>query len=183
MIDSYSHNTDGINNWHEMSDYDYKAPHLLCLQFALLRYFTVRLTVCLAWWVLLCCADSQSGMSFFETQQLAQTLPPLAKNTKQDASPSSDTSHFKPSLWMQDNSQPIGALVSGAEAAEMRAWVLMSGYVPACVGVVLFLCLHVCISVYFPPVCMFVYLCEACTPARTVQRSGKIMILFKESWP
>lgn len=137
----------------------------ICAEFALLRYFTVRLTVCLAWLFLLYCADSQSGVSFFEAQQLAQTLPPLAKNTKQDASPSSDTSHFKPSLWMQDNSQPIGVLVLGAKAAEMRPQLLMSGCMPACVGVVLFMCLHVHICI-FPSclhVCVFVWSMHTCT--------------------
>lgn len=110
------------------------------------------------------------GCHFFEAEQLAQPLPLLAKNRKQDTSLSSNTSHFKPSLYMQALSQPIGALVSGAEAAEMKPQLLMSGCVPACVGVLLFMCLHVWESFYFSPACMFVYFYEACTPAHTVQR-------------
>lgn len=122
-------------------------------------YSTVRLTVCLAWLVLLCCADSQSGMSFSEAQQLARPLPPLAKNTKQDASLSSDTSHFKPSLWMQAHSQSIGVPVSGAEAEEIKPQLFMSGCVPACghVVIVLFQGLHVCISVFLLPTCLCIY--------------------------
>lgn len=34
IIDSYSCTEKGINIWHDMSDYDYKPPHLRCRQFA-----------------------------------------------------------------------------------------------------------------------------------------------------
>lgn len=151
IIDSYSRTVKGINIWHDMSVYDYKPPHLRRRQFAsLIAIFhseidSVPCLVSPASPALLI----QSGMSFLEAQQLAQPLPPLAKNTKQDASLSSNTSYFKPSLWMQAHSQPIGTLVSGAEEAQMKLHILMPGcgriiHIFACMHIVMFpSCLHV----------------------------------------
>lgn len=135
-----------------MSDYDFKFHHLRTLHHSD-RYSTVRLTVCLAWLALLSCADSHCH--FFEAQQLAQNLLLLAKNTKQDTSISSNTSHFKPSL-VQAHSQPMGALASGAEASDMKLF--RSGCVPACGSVVLFMCWHGGKFLCFPPASMLLYL-------------------------
>lgn len=107
------------------------------------------------------------GRQFSEAQQLAHTLTVLAKNTKQDASLSTI-------LTMQIHSQPIGALVSPSRAVKIKLH--MSGCMPPCVVVVVFICLHVFISVFicFTLACMLVYLCKTCT----VHRFGKILLIL-----
>lgn len=92
------------------------------------------------------------GRHFSEAQQLAHTLTVLAKNTKQDASLSTI-------LTMQIHSQPIGALVSPSRAVKIKLH--MSGCMPPCVVVVVFICLHVFLYVSLLPACFCIYVKHA----------------------